>query len=148
MYIYLSLISALGWGISPIIDKIVLQNLDYTSYVPVRLIIRATFGVLLGFIFRDQIKKNIIKKKINNKVLFYTTLSAFISFLAGITYFKAISFDEGNLLNIALISYVLPIIIISILSSCIFGKKVNKEMIMGMLITFLGIYIVLKYSDN
>ena len=148
MYIYLSLISALGWGISPVLDKIVLKNLDYITFTPFKLLTRAFFGLILAMIFRKRIKTNIVNNKINYKVLFFILVSATISFLAGLTYFKAISLNSSNLLNISIISYILPIIVIGILNSVVFGKKITKEMITGILITFVGIYITIKYTPN
>lgn len=148
MYIYLSLISALGWGISPVLDKIVLKNLDYITFTPFKLLTRAFFGLILAMIFRKRIKKNIVNNKINYKVLFFILVSGTISFLAGLTYFKAISLNSSNLLNISIISYILPIIVIGILNSVVFGKKITKEMITGIIITFVGIYITIKYTPN
>lgn len=148
MYIYLSLVSALGWGIAPVLDRLVLQNLDYLTFTPFKLLTRAIFGIILALVFREKIKKNIIDKKINAKVLLFILASGTISFLAGLTYYKAIGLNNGYLLNVAIISHILPIVVIGILTSVVFKKKITKGMILGMVVTFIGIYITIRNTPN
>ena len=148
MYIYLSLISALGWGISPILDKLVLQDIDYLAFTPMKLFTRGMFGLILGIIFRKKISENIKNNKINIKNLLIILASGTISFLAALTYYKAISLDNGYMLNIAIISHILPIVVIGILSSIIFKRKITYKMIIGMIITFIGIYITIKNTPK
>jgi uncharacterized membrane protein len=148
MYVYLSLISALGWGISPILDKLILRNLDYLSFTPIKLFSYVLYGLIIAILFRKKIKTNIDNKKINYKVVLTILVSATVSFLAGLSYYKAISLNTGYLLNIAVISHIIPIIVIAILSSILFKREINYKMILGMMLTFSGVYLTIKNTPK
>ena len=144
----MSLIAALGWGISPVIDKYILQDLDYLSFLPFKLLTRALYGFIVLYIFNKRIRKNIKNNKINNKMLALVFASGTISFLAAVTYFKALADNKGNILIISMISYVLPVVVIAVLSTYFFKKTINKQMILGIVITFIGVYITMKYTPK
>lgn len=140
-----SLVSAFGWGVSPMFDKLALKNMnnDYYSVMLYKIIfggILCLFLLLLSF-------KNTFKIDFNNKKhkngLMYIMLGGLSTFLFGyIFYFYALSKSKYTT-EIVMLTYVLPIFIISILSYYILNENFNCTMVIGMIIAIVGIIIFL-----
>lgn len=142
-----SLVSAFGWGVSPLFDRLALRNMD-NDYYSVMLYKIIFGGILCLFLlsFKNSFKIDFNNKKHKNGLM-YIMLGALSTFLFGyIFYFYALSKSKFTT-EIVMLTYVLPIFIISILSYFILNENFNYTMVVGMIIAIIGILIFL-YGGN
>ena len=78
-------------------------------------------------------------------LLFFSAISSFI--LGYYFYFKALSNCRSTTL-VVLLTYVLPLLIVSILSSIFFKEKFNCGMMVGLLLSIIGICLFTYYSKS
>ena len=140
-----SLVSAFGWGVSPMFDKLALKNMnnDYYSVMLYKIIFGGILCLFLLFIsFKNTFKIDFNNKKHQNGLM-YIMLGGLSTFLFGyIFYFYALSKSKYTT-EIVMLTYVLPIFIISILSYYILNENFNCTMVIGMIIAIVGIIIFL-----
>ena len=67
--------------------------------------------------------------------------------VATFSYLFALSY-KTSLVNVITISYILPVIIMAILSVYVFNHTITPKMIIGMFITFFGIYYTISNNPN
>ena len=150
-YLTPALISALGWGVIPIMDRYNLQFVNTITLVALRAIIFSFVGIAIGitaFHFKQLNFKEGYKKG-GKLLLFMIFISPVISYgLGHIGFYKALSLSKSSVLTITLISYGLPIIIVAILSTCIFGDKINLKMCFGIFLTLVGVTITILANPN
>ena len=140
-----SLVSAFGWGVSPMFDKLALKNMDNDYYSV--MLYKIIFGGILCLFLLLLSFKNTFKIDFNNKKhqngLMYIMLGGLSTFLFGyIFYFYALSKSKYTT-EIVMLTYVLPIFIISILSYYILNETFNCTMVIGMIVAIIGIIIFL-----
>lgn len=63
-------------------------------------------------------------------------------------YYVALSSARSSIIQITLISFCLPVIIVAILSNIVYKDKINSKMVLGILLTLLGISITVIYNPN
>jgi drug/metabolite transporter (DMT)-like permease len=145
-----ALIASVGWGISPFFEKIVLQNTD----VETTLIYKGIFIGIMGlFVFLFNIKHFLkIKeeyhvfeyKQIKVPLLVVSFIGAFFTYVIGnIAYLIALNVNKGPTMFVPLISYIMPIVIITLISYFVMKEKINLKMIAGLIITIFGISFTL-----
>ena len=140
-----SLISALAWGIAPIFDKQALLKLD-NNYLNI-FFFKNLIGIFIGLLIFLIMKNKIQIKKLNIKIpLIYLFFSVLMGVLGGLFFFKALSKSKYTMLVI-LITYVLPILIVALLSRIILQEKLNTGMILGALLSIFGIMVFVYYSN-
>ena len=129
-----SLLAALGWGISPFFDKKSILACNDLQAVFLMKFAWLSFFILLGGLFynKNRINMNNIKKA--------------SLFVGHYSFIKALDYST-NTTMVVLISYVLPLIIIAILSYLFLNETINMGMLFGMIVTILGIVIFVYYKD-
>ncbi len=144
----LSFAAAFGWGFSPIFARIALKHYDNITFI----VLRAIFvGILcLGYILfsKNSIRKQITKTGIKSKPFLYMTLASLVVFLGSICYYTAIYKKSQDTIIISLISYIIPLLVITLASYLFFGDKINIKMILGMILTIIGVSMVVYYNPN
>lgn len=144
-----SIIAAIGWGISPIMDKKALYylNSDYKLVFLLKMLMAGTLAVIyISYLLYN--KKLSTKYKNIKYGLFYVFIAFLLSFYIGqLFYFKALSFTNYTS-YVVILTFVLPVIIVSILSYYFLREKLNNKMIFGMILALTGITITTYYSKD
>lgn len=145
--IFPSLVSALGWGLCPIFHKMnmdILQNNYMVAFALHCIFIGLISLVVCGFYLSKF--KNITKHPNLNKILLLGFLGAVASTILGYYfYFKAMAESKSTLL-VVLIVYIIPLIVASLVSYFYLGEKLNLGMIVGLIISMVGVSIFSYYS--
>ena len=145
-----SIIAAIGWGISPIMDKKALfyLNSDYKFIFLVKILMAGIVSMIyLSFLL---INKKVDYKNYKNfkygliYIFFAFSLSIFIGQLF---YFKALSLTN-NTSYVVILTFVLAVIILSILSYYFLNETLNNKMIFGIILALTGISITTYYSKQ
>ena len=135
--IILSLLSSIGWGLAPYYDKKSLNilNNDYTNVFLLKYLIIGIITFVLFII--KPININTISIKPSIKYIIFGALS---TMFAGICFFKALSISNNTVL-VVLISYVIPLLLVTTLSKLALKETINNGMIIGLFITIIGIIL-------
>lgn len=144
--IILSLLAALSWGLAPLFDK---KSLQIEKNIMNQIVIRSIFiGLigLIGFIVISSLTDKIAYNDDTKKSSIYIFISVLFIVLGSYFYLTAIKYSN-NVTLVILLTHILPIIIVALLSVYLFREKLNKEMVVGLLITFIGISIFTYYSQ-
>jgi len=145
--VFPSLVSALGWGLSPIFHKMnmdILQNNYMVAFALHCIFIGLISLVVCGFYLSKF--KNITKHPNLNKILLLGFLGAVASTILGYYfYFKAMAQSKSTLL-VVLIVYIIPLIVASLVSYYYLGEKLNLGMIVGLIISMVGVSVFAYYS--
>lgn len=150
-YIIPSLFSAIGWGIIPLIDRYSSLYLNGLTLASTR---GLTFGLcaLLVFLVLMFRKENNIKEGYNKRgplLIFLLIISPAIGFLVGhLGYYTALKSSRASVIQIVLISHCLPLIIVALLSPLIYKDKLNWKVILGIILSILGISLTVIYNPN
>lgn len=150
-YLTPALISAFGWGIIPVMDRYNLEYVNTITLVATRAFIFSFVGIAIGFFafYLKQFNLRQAYKKGGRLLLFMIIISPIISYgLGHIGFYKSLSLAKSSVLTITLISHGLPIIIVAILSTCIYGDKINWKMILGILLTLVGLTMTILTNPN
>lgn len=151
IYVVSSLISALGWGIIPLIDRYSSRYLNGLTLASTRGI---TFGMCALIVFSVLLfkKKNNIKEgysKKGNLLIFLVVISPMIGFLIGhLGYYYALHSARSSIVQIVLISHCLPLIIVSLLAPIIYKDKINWQVGLGIVLTLIGIALTVIFNPN
>ena len=130
-----SIITSIGWGISPIYEKKAL------FYLPPFMSV-AIFGIFYG-IFGIIIKN---KKDLGIGV-WYLFVSAFFAYIVGSVFFFLALGTSKKANIVILITYTLPIIIGILATIYMLNEKLNFMMWFGIVLTLLGLVITIKYKN-
>jgi len=142
-----SLISSVAWGFGPYFDKqaLTLLNNKYQLVFLLKFIFGGFGALILFLIFNNKLKIDIYNQE-NKKAIGLILLSSISSLMLGHYFFyKALSKSKYTSL-VVLISYVLPLIVISILSYFMLNEKINRGMVFGMMVCIVGISIFVYFS--
>ena len=137
-----AVISALGWGLKPILDKKALGYLDFMEYFFVKMLILGFFGML--FIVLNY---KLLQGKINKKSMKWVIYAVIVQFLAVTSYFYALSVSRDTTI-VVLLTYILPILIVALLSRFYLKQKMNRGMIGSLAIIVLGLLGFGYYKDE
>ena len=138
-----ALLAALGWGISPFFDKKSIIACNDLQAVFLMKFAWLSFFILLGGLFYNKSKINILNLKRASMPVFFASLALFVGHYS---FIKALDYSN-NTTMVVLISYVLPLVIIAILSYIFLNETINMGMLFGMIITILGIVIFVYYKN-
>ncbi len=147
-----SLVAALGWGISPFIEKKIIDKTDFQTVFIFKGIITGIFGLALFFVNAKHFLK--IKDKyetIKNKkipLIYLSTLGVVFSYIIGnIAYLFALGENNSATILVPLVSYVMPLIFMTIISFFVTNDKINFKMVIGIIITIFGIIYTLLNKE-
>jgi uncharacterized membrane protein len=137
-----SLIASFGWGLSPYFDKRALEYIDSNTLLIFRNLLVGVLSIIVLVFFRNKIKLDTKIKKSFKFVL----CSAISSVMIGsFFYYKALSKTKSTTL-VVLISYVMPLIFITLISNYFLKEKINLGMISGLILVIIGIIVFIYNS--
>lgn len=135
--VFPALISSIGWGLAPYYDKLALEYIDNNTLFLLRNVFVGLITLILMIIFYKKIKITPNLKK-SAKFVFYSTIA---SLLVG-SYFYYYALEKtNNTVLVVLISFVLPLVFITLLSNYKLKEKINSGMIIGLILVIIGISI-------
>ena len=144
-----SLVSAFGWGLTPIFHRLNIIELDNNYIVAFagHCIFIALISLPFCLAYFGKFN-NLLQKPNIKKILFYTFGGAFTSVVLGYYfYFKAMAKAKNTLL-VVLIVYIVPLVVTTLVSHFYLKEKINLGMIAGLLISIFGIVVFTKYSKD
>ena len=142
-----SLVSAFGWGLTPIFHKLTVKNLDNNYIVAFFLhcVFIALISIIMCLAFLPKFK-NITQHPKLNYILLYGFLGALASTALGYYfYFKAMAESKSTVLVILLV-YIVPLLVASLVSYFYLNEKLNFGMIIRLIISMLGVSIFSYFS--
>lgn len=148
-----SLIAALGWGISPFLEKIVVAETDFQTVLVFKGLLTGMFGLIIFFMnvkhfLKIKEKYHVIKQK-KVPLLVLSLISVIFSYIIGnIGYLFALSINKNATMLVPLVSYVMPLIFMTIISYFVTKEEINLRMIIGIIITIFGIGFTLLNKDK
>jgi drug/metabolite transporter (DMT)-like permease len=147
-----SLIAAVGWGVSPFLENIVVKETDFQTVLVYKGLIYGIIGLIL---FVTNVKHFLkIKEKyhvIKNKkvpLLILSLIAVIFSYIIGnVAYLFALGVNKNATMLVPLVSYVMPLIFMTFISYFFTKEKINLRMIIGILITIFGIGFTLLNKE-
>ena len=141
-----SVTAAIGWGISPICDKISmdLNNNDYMIVFFLHILLCSIITLFIALFYQENFKRLLANKKLS-KILTISIIGA-VFVVLGYYFFYLAMANSSNTTLVVLIVYVLPILVVSVLSRLILKEKLTCGMIVGLLISIIGIAIFTYYN--
>lgn len=146
-YILPALIASIGWGISPFFESIVVKNTN----VETALTYKGLFYGIIGLVIFISNSKHFLKikdkyytlKQFDNKkvnLLVFSFFGVICSYVIGtMAYLVALNNNTGATMLVPLISYVMPLVFMTVISFFVTKEKVNIKMLLGIFITIGGI---------
>lgn len=144
----LSFAAAFGWGISPILARMALEHYDNVTFIILRALIIGIICLSFMVYKKKDVSKQIIKHGIFSLPFLYIFLASIVVFIGSICYYTAMHRSSHETIMISLISYILPLIVITLASYCYFGDKINLKMSIGMVLAIIGVSMVVYYNPN
>ena len=135
-YLIPTIISGLGWGVAPLIDRYSLKYVDALTLVSVRSIILGLCGLIL-FTILKLTKKNQLQSGYNlgkSKFIMTMILAPVIAFSFGhMGNYIALGRSPESIGQIFLLSRGIIVIVISLLAVCVYRDKINLKMMIGII---------------
>ena len=152
-FIIPSLVAAIGWGVSPFFEKIAVKNTDYQTVLAFKGMFYGIFGIILFLtnvkhFMKIKDKYEVIKgKKIS--ILYISFISVIFSYIVGnFAYLFAIGQNNKSTILVPLVSYVMPLVLMPLISYFAMNEKLNFKMLIGIGITIFGIIFTLLNADK
>lgn len=144
-----SLVSAIGWGVSPIFNKLNMKETqnNYILVFFLHCIIIGILGILVSVCFLSKLK-NISKYQNISKILIYALFGAIASTVLGYYYYFRALAHTNNTLLVVLIVYIIPLLVTSFISHFFMNEKINLGMFTGLLISIIGICIFAYFTTK
>tara|TARA_Y100000389_G_scaffold153040_1_gene153160 strand:- start:3537 stop:3968 length:432 start_codon:yes stop_codon:yes gene_type:complete len=141
--LYYSIVSAIIYGITGMIDTILVKNTNIHIVFIIKQFIHLFTGIIIFLFFFKQSFLS-IDIKIKDKILIFIT-----SFLGAIaTFLFLFSLYKTNNKQITFcIVYALPIVIYTILNYLIYNKELNNIQIFGTILICIGLILIEKYNN-
>ena len=150
-YLIPTIISGLGWGLAPLLDRYSLRYIDAMTLVSIRSILIGLCG-LVTFIILKLTKKNQLQSGYNSgksKFVMAMILAPVIAYSLGhMCNFIALGRSPESIAQITLTSRALIITIVTLLAVCVYRDKINLKMIIGIIITLIGLSITIMCNPN
>jgi hypothetical protein len=133
------------YGLSPIAYKLIIINnkISFDIYLILSSMMLFVFSLMYSMLFHK--KFNLIRE-INNinplTVLYFSLYIFFVVFISQLLFHIAIE-KTTKLALFTLITSLYPIITI-VLSLLVYNKKVSMKIVLGFLVSMLGLYIMLR----
>lgn len=139
--ILISLIIVIIWGIVPVLQKKLLNDLSYETVLVISGILYFTWLVVYGLINKDKIKSDVINAGHTNIFMIIMILNV----IATISYFYLL--DKNHSSYIITITSFYPLVTI-LFAGMILNEKIRPELIMLSLVIVLGIIIFKENPSN
>ena len=143
MILYYSILSAVIYGITGMIDTILVKNNNIHVVFVIKQFIHLFAGII---IFAKFFEKDFLKLEISlkNKLLIFIT--SFFGTIATFLYLYTLSKTNNKQVTFCII-YALPIVIYTILNHLIFNKEINNIQIFGTILICIGLILIEKYNN-
>ena len=148
-----SLVAAIGWGIAPFFEKIAVKNTDFQTVLVFKGIFYGIFGLILFLtnakhFLKIKDKYEVIKNK-KIPLIYISLISVIFSYIFGnLAYLFALGKNNNSTILVPLVSYVMPLIFMTIISYFVTNEKINLKMLIGIIITIFGIIFTLLNTEN
>jgi uncharacterized membrane protein len=140
MYIYfLGLLIALLWGIRPVLQKKVLNDISPQTVMIIGGVLYFIFVSIYGLINKDHILKEITNLTYDQKKIFL--IISFVGFIASLLYYYALSKENSS--KVVIITSIWPIFAL-LFGSLLLNEKLNPKL----LIAAIAIMILVSYIEN
>lgn len=141
MWIFFSICAAFFSGLTTILGKVGVKDIDVTFATLIRTTIILIFCIIISFFYGSFTELN----KIDNKVIIFLILSGISTCLLWLSYFKA--------LQLGTVSKVTPIdktsIILTLILSIIFFKEsITLTKIISMILILIGTILMVSKREN
>ena len=150
-YLVTSLIAAVGWSIPPLVDRFNLRYVNSISILTFRALIIGIIGIVTLLIITKKKQIN-IKEAVQKKgkiIIILLLVSAFSGYLLGhFGFYTALGKSRGSIVPVVLISHCLPVILVAILAPIIYKDAINFKMILGIIVTLVGVCMVIFFNPN
>lgn len=142
-----SLLTAIGWGVSPILDRKALPYIENNSQKAfiIKIITSSVFSVIIYLFSSTTID---FKNTNTQKGVLYLSVSSFFSTIVASYYYYIALKNSNNTTLVILVTYITPLIIISILSSIFLKEELSVNMIISMIICLIGISMFIYFSNE
>lgn len=142
-----SLLTAIGWGIAPILDRkaLVHINNNYQKAFIIKILAASVFSVII-YLF-STVKIDVKESETQKGIMYLAGSAFFATIVAYYFYYKALN-NSNNTSLVVFITYITPLIIVSILSAIFLKEKINIGMIVSMIICIIGISMFIYYSNK
>lgn len=154
-YVLPSIVAATGWGIIPMMDR-------YTSKYLTGMVLASARGVVYGvcafsllvfltglFKSKSDQFKDVFKRKDRNFIIMLLILSPIIGFTLGhLGFYVALSKSRDSVIQVVLISHCGALLITALLAWLIYNDEINIQMIIGIILSLLGIFMTVYYNPN
>lgn len=150
-YLTTSIISGIGWGLLPIFDRFSSRYIDGLTLASSR---GLTFGISAALLFIVLLYKgkNSLSegyKKGGNLLVALLIISPMVGFFMGhVGYYLSLVKARSSVIQVTLIAYCLPVIIVTLFTPILYNDKVNWQMIIGVIIALIGIAITVIWNPN
>ena len=144
-----SLVSAFGWGLSPLFHKLNLEllNNNYIIAFALHCIYTGIFSLIICLAYVNDIKR-FASNPHKKKIFLYGFLGAFAASILGYYfYFRSMAHSKNTLL-VVLIVYILPVIITATVCHYALKQKINSGMLTGLIISIVGICIYTYFTPK
>ena len=147
-----SLVAAIGWGVSPFFEKIAVKKTDYQTVLVFKGFFYGIFGIIL---FLTNVKhflkikdKYEIIKDTKISILYISLISVIFSYIVGnFAYLFALGQNDKSTILVPLVSYVMPLVLMPLISYFAMNETINLKMLIGIGITIFGIIFTLLSSN-
>lgn len=151
-FIIPSLVAALGWGVSPFLEKIVITQTDFTTVLVFKGLLTGMFGLIIFFMnakhfLKIKEKYHVIKQK-KVPLLVLSMIAVVFSYIVGnVAYLFALGVNKNSTMLVPLVAYVMPLIFMTVISYFVTKEEINLRMIIGIFITIFGICFTLLNKE-
>jgi drug/metabolite transporter (DMT)-like permease len=133
------------YGLSPIAYKLIIinNNISFDIYLILSSIMLLIFSLIYSILFN---KKFNLMREVNNinplTVVYFSLYIFFVVFISQLLFHIALE-KTTKLALFTLITSLYPIITI-VLSLLVYNKKISMKIVLGFLVSMLGLYIMLR----
>jgi len=139
--IILAFFVAIFWGISPVINKIILIDVSYHTIIFISGLTFFISSLFYCYIYKKQISIDLEIHK--NKIIYIVIVAFFSLFLANLFYYNAIKYTN-NVAIITSITALYPLITL-ILSYLILNEKMSLFNLLGIILIVIGVlFLIIK----
>ena len=142
-----SLLTGFSWGLSIIFDKYSLSKIDnnYNTILLFKFIIGGLLALWFYVYTNNKVTLTEMFQFKNRTPFIFILLSSFALFIGHYFFYKALSKTNYTTL-VVLIAYVVPLILVSILSYFFLNEKINLGMVFSTLLCIIGIALFIYFS--
>jgi uncharacterized membrane protein len=142
-----SLLTSIGWGIAPILDRKALPYVENNSQKAfiIKILSASFFSVIVYLFSNTEID---FKNEDTQKGIMYLAGSAFFSTIVAYYFYYIALKNSNNTTLVIFITYITPLIIVSILSALFLKEEMTLGMIASMIVCLIGISMFIYFSNE